>query len=365
MNNPKTTGLIKMSELARLSGVSASTIKFYVKEGLVEIAYKTGPNMAYYRRDSIDRVKRIKMLQTEKFYPLAVIRRLIESGEIDFQELELLDVIHKTGRDSSTVRYSYSETIRLSGLTRSDTEALMAAGIVTPERTGNRLLFRESDVRMLQLVKVRQNAGIPLAQTVASFGVYTEMLKETAAKDIESLITDTFLSRAHDTHSIVRIIRTADETLNEFIMLKRYEYNSAVGSRRIADLGEFTERFAAYLARLEALLHDFDRKAEAEAVGAVLSGKKCGNLALDAAAQVVANGKSGLALLLSACTEANKRLLGAHIPGLVTGCVRFGWASLCPREFAPLDSQAEEENLFSAVGNEPLAAAVVSLIKPL
>jgi DNA-binding transcriptional MerR regulator len=363
LKDSHTEGLIKMSELARLSGVNASTLKYYVKEGLVEIAYKTGPNMAYYHPDSVERVRRIKMLQTEKYYPLAVIRRIIQSGEMDSQELELLDVIHKTGRDSSAVRYSFAEAVRFSGLSRGNAEALLRAGVITPETKGKERLFRDSDVRMLQLAKIRLDAGIPLAQTIASFRVYTDMLKKTAVRDIESLIEDSFLTEAHDTHSIVRIIRTSDETLNEFIMLKRYEFNSAVGSKRVAALDAFIKVFRAYLAGAAALLKSHGYREAGEKAEAVMRMEKCGEPILDAAVQVLINENSGLALSLAACTEANECLRACMEPDVLTGLIRYGWVCLCPKEFAPADVAGETRALSKLFNSDAVAREAEGLLK--
>ena len=79
----ETRGLLKISELARASDVSVSTLKFYVKEGLIPIAKKTKRNMAYYHPDCIKSVRLIKYLQKNRYYPLAVIKRLLEQGKPD------------------------------------------------------------------------------------------------------------------------------------------------------------------------------------------------------------------------------------------------------------------------------------------
>lgn len=363
MKTEQTKDLLKMSQLARLSGVNVTTIQYYVKEGLVDIALKTGPNMAYYRPDSVERVKRIKMLQSEKYYPLAVIRRLIASGELDSQELELLDVIHKTGRENSTLRYSFAKALSLSGLSRSQGETLIGAGVITPEGTGKTRQFRESDVKMMQLVKTRLEAGIPFQQTLKSFKVYTDMLEQAAVADIEHLIGDTFLTKAHDTHSIVRIIRTSDETLNEFIMLKRYEFNSIVGTERIAALGRFAEEFGRYLGELAALLMESGYRAEAERLSAALETGGDKEPALAAAVKVLQNSGRGLALSLAACTEANKviRAVSAE-DSVLARCVRLGWISLCPGEFAPSEEGEGASLQQEPIGDAALTKAVSSLL---
>ena len=75
-------GLLKMSELAERSGVSAGTIKHYLREGLLgegDEIVRTSRNMAYYPPDYVDRIQLIKRLQEDRFMPLRVIRRMVAS----------------------------------------------------------------------------------------------------------------------------------------------------------------------------------------------------------------------------------------------------------------------------------------------
>lgn len=74
----KPARLVKMAELAELSGVPGPTIKHYLREGLLSTARRTGRNMAYYDARLADRVRVIKELQAERFLPLRVIGELLE-----------------------------------------------------------------------------------------------------------------------------------------------------------------------------------------------------------------------------------------------------------------------------------------------
>src|SRR4029453_5168696 len=69
--------LLKMSELAERSGVSAGTIKHYLREGLLgegDDIVRTSRNMAYYPTEYVERIKLIKHLQEDRFMPLRVIK---------------------------------------------------------------------------------------------------------------------------------------------------------------------------------------------------------------------------------------------------------------------------------------------------
>jgi DNA-binding transcriptional MerR regulator len=87
-----TNGLLKMSELSERSGVSPATIKHYLREGLLgegDEVVRTSRNMAWYPPEYVERVRRIKRLQEERYMPLKVIREVLGAGErVPRSELE-------------------------------------------------------------------------------------------------------------------------------------------------------------------------------------------------------------------------------------------------------------------------------------
>ncbi len=69
--------LLKMRELVERSGVSAGTIRYYLREGLLGDGgdiVRTSRNMAYYPPEYVQRIELIKRLQEERFMPLRVIK---------------------------------------------------------------------------------------------------------------------------------------------------------------------------------------------------------------------------------------------------------------------------------------------------
>src|ERR687893_439009 len=71
-------GLLRMRELAAASGVSAGTIKHYLREGLLPDPVKTSRNMAWYPPEFAERIRLIKRLQEERFMPLRLIKRMLD-----------------------------------------------------------------------------------------------------------------------------------------------------------------------------------------------------------------------------------------------------------------------------------------------
>jgi len=73
--------MLRMRELAERSGVSAGTIKHYLREGLLgdpEDVVRASRNSALYPPEFVDRVRLVKQLQEERFMPLKRIREILE-----------------------------------------------------------------------------------------------------------------------------------------------------------------------------------------------------------------------------------------------------------------------------------------------
>jgi DNA-binding transcriptional MerR regulator len=85
---------MRMAELSARSGVARETIHFYLREGLLPRPAKGGRTVAYYAEEHLERLKLIRHLREDKYLPIAVIRRLLESPA-DARDLDVLaDVLH-------------------------------------------------------------------------------------------------------------------------------------------------------------------------------------------------------------------------------------------------------------------------------
>jgi AcrR family transcriptional regulator len=72
---------MKISELSRLTNVPKSTIRFYLREGLLHAPLKTGRTMAYYDESHLRRIKIIQKLKKEARLPVAFLKEHIEEME--------------------------------------------------------------------------------------------------------------------------------------------------------------------------------------------------------------------------------------------------------------------------------------------
>jgi len=334
-------GLLKIGELAKASGTSLSTLKYYVKEGLIEIAKKIGRNMAYYHPDSVRRVLLIKSLQKEKYYPLSVIKHLLERGEPSLPELELYDAIHKVERTGTSRRLTLQTALRETGITRAQIEALEAAGVIAPVVWENKKVYRETDCRIMRLVKRREQAGLPFGQTLKAFAAYERGLSGAEMADVDAIISDAIVPEGPSTGEIVQMIRVSDETLDEFVSLRRYELNRIFGSRHIDDIGRLSAQLKAYLKVVCDALAVFNAPALCSLCSSALKGQNMeGDGAVAEAlreyAAVIGLTKEGLAQSISVCNKANHFFdslrpgLSEHPEHLLLHALRTGWYFLAP-----------------------------------
>ncbi|PKL38193.1 MAG: hypothetical protein CVV44_13585 [Spirochaetae bacterium HGW-Spirochaetae-1] len=67
---------ITISELARITGIPASTIRFYLREGLITPPVKQSRTRAYYNNDNIMELKRLRKLRDEDGLSIEEIRKI-------------------------------------------------------------------------------------------------------------------------------------------------------------------------------------------------------------------------------------------------------------------------------------------------
>jgi DNA-binding transcriptional MerR regulator len=213
-----TDGMLKMSELAERSGVSAATIKHYLREGLLggdDEVLRTSRNMAYYPVDFVERVRLIKRLQEERFMPLRVIRELIERDpdravrmiELEDRILELAIEARETGRISrAKVRGTYE-------LPQNVLERLEELDVLTPNARG----YDADDVAIIEAISRFRAGGYEeeIGFTVYDTLRYRKVLEPLVEEEVRVLL-DRLAGRV-DTERAVTIISSGAEPLRELI----------------------------------------------------------------------------------------------------------------------------------------------------
>ncbi len=211
-------GLLKMSELAERSGVSAGTIKHYLREGLLgseQQVVRTSRNMAYYPPDYVGRIQLIKRLQEERFMPLRVIREVMTDDpdraarmiELEDRILERAIAARETGRVSrARVRETYNvpENVLL---------RLAELGVLTPSARG----YDADDVAIIEAISRFRAGGYEeaIGFTVYDTLRYREALEPLVEEEVRVLLER--LAGEVEVDRAVEIISSGTEPLRDLI----------------------------------------------------------------------------------------------------------------------------------------------------
>ncbi|CAA9532585.1 MAG: hypothetical protein AVDCRST_MAG30-3929 [uncultured Solirubrobacteraceae bacterium] len=192
-------GMLKMSELADRSGVSAGTIKHYLREGLLgrpEEVLRTSRNMAYYPPDYVERIRRIKSLQEERFMPLRVIKGVLDGA--------LAEEAPRLPRDTVLERYALPAVVL---------DRLEEIGVLTPTAEG----YDPDDVKIVEaIVSFRAGGydeaiGFTVYDTLRYRAALLPLVEEEVGVLLERVAGEVPVDRA------VSIIASGREPLRELI----------------------------------------------------------------------------------------------------------------------------------------------------
>jgi DNA-binding transcriptional MerR regulator len=211
--------LLKMSELAERSGVSAGTIRYYLREGLLgagEDVVRTSRNMAYYPPDYVERIALIKRLQEERFMPLRVIKGALEDDPGRVRALiELEDRILERALASAedNRRVSRRAVHERYGVPRNVLERLAEIGVLTPNQRG----YDRDDVKIIEAIASFRAGGYEeaLGFTVYDTLRYRKALEPLVEEEVHALLGR--LAGEVEIERAMEIVAAGTEPLRELI----------------------------------------------------------------------------------------------------------------------------------------------------
>jgi DNA-binding transcriptional MerR regulator len=165
--------LLKMSELAQRSGVSAGTIKHYLREGLLgqgDDVVRTSRNMAYYPPDYVDKIRTIKRLQEQRFMPLRAIK----------------DALERAAASRDAERVSMAEAKRRYEVPQNVLDRLKDIDVLTPTARG----YDADDVKIIEAISRFRAGGYDeaLGFTVYDTLRYQEVLAPLVEEEVRVLL---------------------------------------------------------------------------------------------------------------------------------------------------------------------------------
>ena len=151
----------RIDDLARRSGLSVDTIRFYQREGLLEPPVRRG-RTAVYGPTHLHRLEQIRDLQA-RHLSLAAIRGLLST-----QRLGLAESLFAAGEGD----YTRAQLASNADVDRDLIDELERAGVLqSPEELG-RESFDDADLRLLTAVRRMLDLGLPRALVVRMCEVY-------------------------------------------------------------------------------------------------------------------------------------------------------------------------------------------------
>ena len=210
--------MLKMSELAELSGVSAGTIKHYLREGLLgqdDRVVRTSRNMAYYPPEFVERIQLIKRLQEERFMPLRVIRELMsEDPGRARRVIELEDrIIDRAIEVSEQGRTSRAKVRETYDLPQNVLDRLEEIGVLSPSSRG----YDTDDIEIIAAISRFRAGGYEeaLGFTVYDTLRYREALVALVEEEV-AILFDRLVGQVEPERA-VEIIASGAEPLRDLI----------------------------------------------------------------------------------------------------------------------------------------------------
>jgi DNA-binding transcriptional MerR regulator len=187
--------MLRMGELARASGVSAATIKHYLREGLLPEPVRTSRNMAYYPPEFVDRIRTIKRLQEERFMPLRAIKRILDRAA-----------------EGDRSRLSAAELRRRYDMPKEVLDRLAELGVLTPTGRG----YAPSDVRIVEAISRFRAGGY---DERIGFTVYDTLRYKRALEPLVEEEVQVLMERLGEleTDRAVALIEDGSEPLQDLI----------------------------------------------------------------------------------------------------------------------------------------------------
>ena len=221
--------MLRMGELADAAGVSAATIKHYLREGLLPEPVKTSRNMAYYPAEFIDRIRLIKQLQEERYMPLRVIKDLLDEDPQRARALiELGDRLLERARAGEADRVSAAEVRHRYEVPQEALDRLAELEVLTPDENG----YSPSDLRIIEAIGRFRAGGYDerIGFTVYDTLRYKKALAELVSEEVDVLMDR--LAGEMDADEAMELIEAGVEPLNELMAAMRTKQLVAELERR-------------------------------------------------------------------------------------------------------------------------------------
>ncbi|MCU0604509.1 MAG: MerR family transcriptional regulator [Desulfobacterales bacterium] len=147
-----------MKDLAAATGVSKSTILYYLSQGLLPEPVRTGRNMAYYDPACVERLRLIQQMQAHHRLTISEIRQCLSADQRGAGLEVYLELNEEVfGRGDARRRLDAKGFCRETGLSAGQLQELVQARLLLPLEAGR---FDAQDVGMGRVYRSAFELGI-------------------------------------------------------------------------------------------------------------------------------------------------------------------------------------------------------------
>ena len=164
--NGSMKALMRMRQLIAATGVTKATVQHYIKEGLIPKPIGTSRNAAFYDESHVNAIRLVKELQSKRFLPLSVIKKVVKrrGGGLSIDEIRtLVEINGKLFPNIQEVPdmkpVSAQELSSRTGVTLKNISLMEKAGMIKATKRGEDRFFAEDDIRIVECFGKLQKAG--------------------------------------------------------------------------------------------------------------------------------------------------------------------------------------------------------------
>ncbi len=147
---------LKIGEIAKKSNVPPSTIRYYVRQGLLPEPDKVNKSMAYYDEGCIEKILAIRHLQERRYFPLSVIKNILRRMEqgLSLDEAEAIeDAVFGAQPETCENAMDKTQFLEASGLSQDELQTALKIGLMVPYlQEKGRTVYNQEDVRFAKEV---------------------------------------------------------------------------------------------------------------------------------------------------------------------------------------------------------------------
>jgi DNA-binding transcriptional MerR regulator len=176
----------RVDELARLSGVSVDTVRFYQGRGLIEPPERDG-RLAWYSDGHLDRLRHIRDLK-DKGFNLASIQRVLD-GDVDADRALAAAVADPATASSEGAEFmSLQELATTTGVSPALLAAIEREGLLAPRYVDGRPVYSSGDAATVRAGLALLETGLPLSELLALARKHDAAMKAIADEAVEMFI---------------------------------------------------------------------------------------------------------------------------------------------------------------------------------